>query len=203
VRLGLQTDITVRILTPDDLVEIVREMVRINHGKGTADDIDHLGNRRVRAVGELIQNQFRVGLLRMERVVKERMSITDPATATPSSLTNTAGSDLSQLASFVLFNRSVAEPAGVLADELRIGTTWAGVTPRSTVPPILNVRRIGNNVVLSWPINAAGFLPESSPVLETNSWAAVLSPLYFVGNQSVVTNTPTGTLTFYRLRKSP
>jgi DNA-directed RNA polymerase subunit beta len=87
-RLGLQTDITVRILTPFDLVEIVREMVRINHGKGTADDIDHLGNRRVRAVGELIQNQFRVGLLRMERVVKERMSITDPATATPSSLTN-------------------------------------------------------------------------------------------------------------------
>src|SRR5215468_2100521 len=87
-RLGLQTEITVRILTPDDLVEIVREMVRINHGKGTADDIDHLGNRRVRAVGELIQNQFRVGLLRMERVVKERMSITDPATATPSSLTN-------------------------------------------------------------------------------------------------------------------
>src|SRR5918912_430461 len=77
-RLGLQTDITVRILTPDDLVEIVREMVRINHGEGSADDIDHLGNRRVRAVGELIQNQFRVGLLRMERVVKERMSITDP-----------------------------------------------------------------------------------------------------------------------------
>jgi DNA-directed RNA polymerase subunit beta len=87
-RLGLETPITTRILTPDDLVEIVREMVRINHGKGTADDIDHLGNRRVRAVGELIQNQFRVGLLRMERVVKERMSITDPATATPSSLTN-------------------------------------------------------------------------------------------------------------------
>src|SRR3981189_2352625 len=87
-RLGLQTGITVRILTPFDLLEIGREMGRINHGKGTADDIDHLGNRRVRAVGELIQNQFRVGLLRMERVVKERMSITDPATATPSSLTN-------------------------------------------------------------------------------------------------------------------
>ncbi len=87
-RLGLHTDITIRILTPDDLVAIVREVVRINHGKGTTDDIDHLGNRRVRTVGELIQNQFRVGLLRMERVVKERMSITDPATATPSSLTN-------------------------------------------------------------------------------------------------------------------
>jgi DNA-directed RNA polymerase subunit beta len=87
-RLGLQTPISERILTAADLIEIVREMVRINHGKGTPDDIDHLGNRRVRAVGELIQNQFRVGLLRMERVVKERMSITDPATATPSSLTN-------------------------------------------------------------------------------------------------------------------
>src|SRR5438874_3879443 len=87
-RLGLQTDITVRILTPFDLVEIVREMIRINNGQGSPDDIDHLGNRRVRAVGELIQNQFRVGLLRMERVVKERMSITDPATATPSSLVN-------------------------------------------------------------------------------------------------------------------
>jgi DNA-directed RNA polymerase subunit beta len=87
-RLRLQVPITERILTADDLIEIVREMVRLNNGHGRADDIDHLGNRRVRAVGELIQNQFRVGLLRMERVVKERMSITDPAMATPSSLVN-------------------------------------------------------------------------------------------------------------------
>jgi DNA-directed RNA polymerase subunit beta len=86
----LRTDIpqTERILSPADLVEIVREMIRINNGRSRRDDIDHLGNRRVRAVGELIQNQFRVGLLRMERVVKERMSITDPTTATPSSLVN-------------------------------------------------------------------------------------------------------------------
>src|SRR4051794_15771871 len=77
-----------RVLTPLDLIEIVREMVRINNERSARDDIDHLGNRRVRAVGELIQNQFRVGLLRMERVVKERMSITEPATATPSSLVN-------------------------------------------------------------------------------------------------------------------
>ncbi len=79
---------TERVLTPVDLIEIVREMIRINTGKSFPDDIDHLGNRRVRAVGELIQNQFRVGMLRMERVVKERMSITDPTTATPSSLVN-------------------------------------------------------------------------------------------------------------------
>ena len=76
------------MLTPLDLIEIVREMIRINNERSSRDDIDHLGNRRVRAVGELIQNQFRVGLLRMERVVKERMSITEPATATPSSLVN-------------------------------------------------------------------------------------------------------------------
>jgi DNA-directed RNA polymerase subunit beta len=78
----------VRVLTPTDLVAIVREMVKINNGQGHADDIDHLGNRRVRAVGELIQNQFRIGLLRMERVVRERMTITDPDQATPSALIN-------------------------------------------------------------------------------------------------------------------
>src|SRR4051812_31652816 len=87
-RLRLEVPISQRILTADDLIEIVREMIRLNNGHGRPDDIDHLGNRRVRAVGELIQNQFRVGLLRMERVVKERMSITDPAMATPSSLVN-------------------------------------------------------------------------------------------------------------------
>ncbi len=77
-----------RTLEPIDLVGIVRQQVLINNGKGHADDIDHLGNRRVRAVGELIQNQFRVGLLRMERVVRERMTITDPDQATPSALIN-------------------------------------------------------------------------------------------------------------------
>ncbi len=87
-RLGVQTPLAERILTPQDIIAIVREMIRINTGRGEPDDIDHLGNRRVRAVGELIQNQFRVGLLRMERVVKERMSIIDPTTATPSTLVN-------------------------------------------------------------------------------------------------------------------
>src|SRR3954463_10938404 len=84
-----QTDYkTDRGLPPTHRIEFVREMIRINNERSSRDDIDHLGNRRVRAVGELIQNQFRVGLLRMERVVKERMSITEPATATPSSLVN-------------------------------------------------------------------------------------------------------------------
>ncbi|GCF08998.1 DNA-directed RNA polymerase subunit beta [Dictyobacter arantiisoli] len=77
-----------RILTQDDLVNIVRRMVALNNGHGRKDDIDHLGNRRVRCVGELIQTQFRVGLLRMERVVKERMSIQEPGQATPNALIN-------------------------------------------------------------------------------------------------------------------
>jgi DNA-directed RNA polymerase subunit beta len=87
-RLGLPADVNRRILRPEDLIAIVKEMVKVNNGQGHEDDIDHLGNRRVRAVGELIQNQFRIGLLRMERVVRERMTITDPDQATPSALIN-------------------------------------------------------------------------------------------------------------------
>ena len=87
-RLGLEVDDSTRTLIPSDLLAIVREMIQLNNGQGQPDDIDHLGNRRVRAVGELIQNQFRIGLLRMERVVRERMTITDSDQATPSALIN-------------------------------------------------------------------------------------------------------------------
>ncbi|MDY6892609.1 MAG: DNA-directed RNA polymerase subunit beta [Chloroflexota bacterium] len=87
-RLGLNILQSQRILAKEDLVAILRQMILLNNGIGTADDIDHLGNRRVRAVGELLQNQIRVGLLRMERVVKERMSLLPTDTATPGTLTN-------------------------------------------------------------------------------------------------------------------
>ena len=87
-RLGTQVGPQTRTLVPEDLHAIVAEMIRMTNGQGHSDDIDHLGNRRVRAVGELIQNQFRIGLLRMERVVRERMTITDPDQATPSALIN-------------------------------------------------------------------------------------------------------------------
>jgi DNA-directed RNA polymerase subunit beta len=87
-KLDLSTPQSVRILTQDDLVNIIRRLVHLNNGHGRKDDIDHLGNRRVRCVGELIQTQFRVGLLRMERVVKERMSIQEPGQATPNALIN-------------------------------------------------------------------------------------------------------------------
>jgi DNA-directed RNA polymerase subunit beta len=85
-RLGLKT--VERILTKEDLVAVIKRIIDINNGKGRADDIDHLGNRRIKTVGELIQNQLRIGLLRMERVVRERMSIRDPDQVTPLSLIN-------------------------------------------------------------------------------------------------------------------
>src|SRR6184192_3972540 len=87
-KLGLDLPMTQRTLTNEDLVRIVGRIIELNNGKGQPDDIDHLGNRRVRAVGELIQSQFRVGLLRMERVVRERMSIVEPEKATPKELIN-------------------------------------------------------------------------------------------------------------------
>jgi len=75
-------------LTREDLFRVVEHMVRINNNQASEDDIDHLGNRRVKTVGELIQNQLRVGLLRMERVVRERMSTRDPEQITPLGLIN-------------------------------------------------------------------------------------------------------------------
>ncbi len=87
-RLGRPNATQERVLQPIDLISIVRTIVTMNNGLGRSDDIDHLGNRRVRTVGELIQNQFRIGLLRMERVIRERMTITDPAETAPSQLIN-------------------------------------------------------------------------------------------------------------------
>jgi DNA-directed RNA polymerase subunit beta len=87
-RLGLGTDMNVRTLSNDDFIAIIRKLIELNQGAGEPDDIDHLGNRRVRAVGELLQNQFRMGLIRMERIIKERMTICDAATVTAASLIN-------------------------------------------------------------------------------------------------------------------
>ena len=78
-----------RTLTKEDIIGIISRLIQINNGQVRKDDIDHLGNRRVRGVGELIQNQIRVGLVRMERVVKERMSTQiDPSNTTPAALIN-------------------------------------------------------------------------------------------------------------------
>ena len=86
--LGREDDEGPGTLSLEDVVDVIRHMIRINQGEGTTHDIDHLGNRRVRAVGELVQNQVRVGLLRMERMVKEKMTLVDPETAAPQGLVN-------------------------------------------------------------------------------------------------------------------
>ncbi|MDX6748304.1 DNA-directed RNA polymerase subunit beta [Geminicoccaceae bacterium 1502E] len=88
MRLGLETDDTVRVLRNEDILAVVKMLVEIKDGRGEIDDIDHLGNRRVRSVGELMENQFRVGLLRMERAVRERMSSVEIDAAMPHDLIN-------------------------------------------------------------------------------------------------------------------
>jgi len=87
-RLGLDISLEHRTITKRDLVALVQRMIRINNGIEDADDIDHLGNRRVKTVGELIQNKLRIGLRRMERVVVERMSIRESESLTPMNLIN-------------------------------------------------------------------------------------------------------------------
>ena len=87
-KLGLSTPDTVRTLTNEDIISAIDYLVNLSYDDGNVDDIDHLGNRRIRAVGELLQNQFRVGLTRLERIVKERMTLQDTDTLTPNNLLN-------------------------------------------------------------------------------------------------------------------
>ena len=88
MRLDLKAEDTVRTLRPEDIIAVIRTLVDLRDGKGEIDDIDNLGNRRVRSVGELMENQYRLGLLRMERAIKERMSSVDIDTVMPQDLIN-------------------------------------------------------------------------------------------------------------------
>lgn len=87
-KLNLDVPADQRILAPEDIAQVVRYLIALNNGEGEVDDIDHLGNRRVRSVGELLQNQFRIGMLRMERVIRERMTIQEAGQVTPQVLIN-------------------------------------------------------------------------------------------------------------------
>jgi len=87
-RLGLDVPLDVTVLTPADFLAIIQHMINLRLGREETDDIDHFGNRRVRAVGELLSNQFSVGLSRMARIVKERMNLSDKDNLTPADLVN-------------------------------------------------------------------------------------------------------------------
>ncbi len=88
-KLQLQCSDKITILRNDDIIAIIKHMLDLRDGKGEVDDIDHLGNRRVRSVGELVENQFRIGILRMERVIKEKMStLLEVESAMPQDLIN-------------------------------------------------------------------------------------------------------------------
>jgi DNA-directed RNA polymerase subunit beta len=88
MRLSLDAPDTMRVLRKEDILSIVKALAELRDGRGEIDDIDNLGNRRVRSVGELMENQFRIGLLRMERAIKERMSAVDIDTVMPHDLIN-------------------------------------------------------------------------------------------------------------------
>ncbi len=88
-KLGFDDSLEERTLKPEDFLRVIEYLLKLRNGKGEVDDIDHLGNRRVRSVGELLENQFRIGLVRMERAVREKMSVyKDIETASPSQLLN-------------------------------------------------------------------------------------------------------------------
>ncbi|MBS1234739.1 MAG: DNA-directed polymerase subunit beta, partial [Nitrospirae bacterium] len=87
-RLDIDIPLETKVLTDKDVIEIVRYILSLRTGKGEVDDIDHLGNRRIRGVGELLENQFRIGLVRMERAIKEKMTLTELETAMPHDLIN-------------------------------------------------------------------------------------------------------------------
>ena len=87
-RLSLDTPLSMRVLTAEDILETVKELVRLKDKQGQVDDIDHLGNRRVRSVGELLENQYRIGLVRMERAIKERMTLQEIEALMPNDLVN-------------------------------------------------------------------------------------------------------------------
>jgi DNA-directed RNA polymerase subunit beta len=87
-KFGMDVPVENTTLTKDDILMTVKYLIELNNGKGSVDDIDHLGNRSVRAVGELLENQFSVGLVRMERAIRERMSIQELETMMPHDLIN-------------------------------------------------------------------------------------------------------------------
>ena len=148
-RLGLSTP--VRTITKADMVKLVEHMIKINNGLAQGDDIDHLGNRRVKTVGELIQNKLRIGLRRMERVVKERMSIREAGAMTPIALVNIRPV-VAAIREFFGSSQSLAihgsnQSAGGIASQAHA----VGPRPRRSAPRARGLRRARRAPFALWP----------------------------------------------------
>jgi DNA-directed RNA polymerase subunit beta len=182
------------ILSPNDIVAAIKLLIKLNNGEGEADDIDHLGNRRVRAVGELVQNTLRIGLLQMERVVKERMSLSaDLTSVTPIALINArpvvarlneffAGSQLSQFMDQInslselehLRRLSVMGPGGLTRERASFSVHDINNSQYGRIDPIKSPEgpNIGliTHLALTARINEYGFLetPYRKVVQENN-----------------------------------
>lgn len=180
--LGVPNEPVSWILRPEDLVGAVRLLIKLNNGEGEPDDIDHLGNRRLRVVGELVQNTIRVGLLQMERVVKERMSVSaDVRAVTPTSLINArpvvarlneffAGSQLSQFMDQInslselehLRRLSVMGPGGLTRERASFSVHDVNNSQYGRIDPIKSPEgpNIGliTHLALMSKINEYGFL---------------------------------------------
>ena len=134
-KLGVDVPLDCMTLTSEDVLEVVRYLIELKNGKGNIDDIDHLGNRRVRAVGELLENQYRIGLVRMERAIKERMSLQEVENLMPHDLINSKpvsavvkeffGS--SQLSQFM----DQTNPLSEVTHKRRLSALGPGVLPAS------------------------------------------------------------------------
>jgi len=206
-RLGLTipNDAEHWILSPEDIVASIKLIIRLNNGEGGPDDIDHLGNRRVRAVGELAQNTLRIGLLQMERVVKERMSLSADLTAvTPTALINArpivarlneffAGSQLSQFMDQInslselehLRRLSVMGPGGLTRERASFSVHDINNSQYGRIDPIKSPEgpNIGliTHLSLMARINEYGFLETPyRKVLKNNGEARVTNEIVWL-----------------------
>ncbi|NEP59323.1 MAG: DNA-directed RNA polymerase subunit beta [Symploca sp. SIO2G7] len=197
-KLRLNVPDTIRVLTPQDILAAIDYLINLEFDVGNSDDIDHLGNRRVRSVGELLQNQVRVGLNRLERIIRERMTVSDSETLTPASLVNPKplvaaikeffGS--SQLSQFMDQTNPLAE----LTHKRRLSALGPGGLTRERAG--FAVRDIhpshhGRICPIETPEGPnAGLIGSLATHARVNSYGFIETPFYPVENGRVVKDSP-------------
>lgn len=193
LNLDLPNDQNHQLLTAEDVIAIVTEIIRLNNEPAaSADDVDHLKNRRVRAIGELVQSRLRVGLLRVERIIKDRMSVLDPNTMTPAQLINNrpiiavlqeffASSQLSQF-------MDQTNPLSELEHKRRLAATGPGGLTRERAG--FEVRDVHNShygriCPIATPEGPnIGLVGQLSSYARINQYGFIETPYFVVDNQS-------------------